>query len=80
MHFVVGPLLVLWIIYASIKTVWFAYNTVIFVRRFMKRDEKGQFEIPTRNGKRRQNAKKEAEKKKNQGAGKEQAGKDDHYK
>ena len=50
---VLVPLLVGWIIFAYWKTIKFTYNATIFYKRFMKKDEKGNFEIPTRNVQRR---------------------------
>ena len=70
--YIVLPLLVLWICYAYFKTFKFAYNTMIFYKRFNKRDEKGQFEIPTKNVHRRNRSKGKG------AAGKAQA-KDDHF-
>ena len=57
LHFVLSyimlPALLIFIIFAYFKTIRFAYNTVVFYRRFMKKDERGEFEIPTKNVRRR---------------------------
>ena len=51
--FLVMPLLLLFVGYAYVKTILFARNTLIFYRRFNKKDEDGKFEIPTKNVKKR---------------------------
>ena len=43
------PLMTLWLVYAYIKTAWFAYNTFNFFKRFAKKDEQGMLVAPTRN-------------------------------
>ena len=46
--FVFLPILLLFIVYAYVKTLKFAYNSLVFYRRFTKKDETGEFEIPTK--------------------------------
>ena len=47
------PALAVYIVWAYIKTFRFAINTIIFYRRFFKKDERGMFEIPTTSVRRR---------------------------
>ena len=61
MKFFALPALVIYIIWAYVKTFYFAYNTIAFYKRFNKKDERGEFEIPTTNVKRRNIGKKAAE-------------------
>ena len=61
------PCFVLFIIYSYVKTILFAYNTMRFFQRFNKKDEKGEFEIPTKNPRRRNLASKSKVKKQDDG-------------
>ncbi len=38
------PLLFIWLVYAYISTIKFAYNTRLFMQRFKKNREEGEFE------------------------------------
>ena len=51
--FVMLPALLVFIAYAYLKTVLFGYNAITFYRRFTKKDDTGEFEIPTKNVRRR---------------------------
>ena len=44
MRYIGLPLLFVWLVYAYISTIKFAFNTRLFMQRFKKNREEGEFE------------------------------------
>ena len=60
--FIIMPLVIIYIVWAYVKTIRFAYNTILFYKRFLKKDEMGEFEIPTLNHSKRDQKKSKGKK------------------